>query len=185
MSKNIKSVYTAGAEDGALMGPLLAAAVVCFGASAYWPICFIPAIMLGIAVPAFAYLFLARTYRAQPEVSTFSALWLQGICIFFFGSLIMAVVVYLMLRFVCPTFMVDQAANFINIYGGVDDPMARQTVAMMQTLLDQGALPTPVDIVLELIYGAVFTGSLLSMILSLVVRSRGRNRRFPTPPPMG
>lgn len=185
MSNEFKSVYTAGAEDGLVMGPLMALTAICWGASTYHPFCVIPAVVLAVAVPVFAYLFLARTYKAQPEVSTFSALWLQGICLFFFGALIMAVVVYGVIRLWCPTFMVDQITNFISLYSAVDDPVARQSVEMMETLLREGALPSPIEIVLELIYGAVFSGSLLSMVFSLIIRARGRRRRFPTPPPFG
>lgn len=185
MSENIKSVYTAGAEDGLIMGPLMALCMIAFGASTYYAACFIPAVLLAIAVPVFAYLLLARTYRRQPMVSTFSALWLQGICMFFFGSLIMALVVYAVIRFGVPGFMEDQVNNFIAVYGDMDDPQAKQLVAMMKQISEQGMLPTPIQIALELVYGAVFSGSLLSMIYSLVIRSRGRRERFPGPPPFG
>lgn len=183
MSENTKSVYTEGAENGAILGPMMAAAVICFGASTYHPWWFIPAIICCVAVPTLAYMFMARTYARQPELSTFSALWLQGICMFFFGSLIMALAVYVAIRFFCPTFMADQVANFITLYSTIDDPAAVQAVEMMETIQKQGIMPSPIEVALELVYGAVFSGSLLSMVFSLVVRSRGRNRRFPSPPP--
>ncbi len=172
MFENAKSVYAYGAEDGLVVGPLMALAIVCMGASTYIPLLFIPAVVLALAVPVFAYKFLARTYKAQPLVSTFSALWLEGICMFFFGSLIMAAVVYLTVRFLKTTFMVDQINTFIDIYGKVDDPQARSMVKMMKTILAEGMIPTPIQIALELVYMAVFSGSLLSMFFALIIRRR-------------
>ena len=40
--------------------------------------------------------------------------------------------------------------------------------------MDSHSLPSAIDIALELLYVAVFTGSLLSMLLSLIIRKTRR-----------
>ena len=45
------------------------------------------------------------------------------------------------------------------------------------------SLPAPIEVSLEMIYMAVFSGSLLSMVLALIVRARRPRRDTPTPPP--
>lgn len=182
MNDTPRSVYRLGAEDGLLMAPMLILVALLFGASTYYTWLGLPAMVAAIGVPALAYWLLARTYARQPELSTFSALWLQGICTFFFGSLIMAVVVYLAMRFMCPTFIVDQFNTVIAVYSQIDEPAADTLVSVLQRALNEHQLPTPMDVTLELVYIIVFTGSILSMFLSLIIRRRGRNQRFPEPP---
>lgn len=183
MNESPLSVYRLGAEDGLVMGPLLALTVVLMGASTYVPMLFFLTLAAMVAVPITAYILLARAYKRRPVQSTFSALWLQGICMFFFGSLIMALAAYIGMRWVCPGFVTDQINTIVAVYGSLDNPDAQTIATTLQKAADTHSLPTPIEISLELIYLAVFSGSLLSMVLALVVRSRGNRGNFPTPPP--
>lgn len=182
MSESYKSVYRMGAEDGLILGPLLAAAAICMGASIYYPLLFFPTVIALVAVPAAVYWFLARAYRSQPELSTFSALWLQGICSFFFGSLIMGLLVYGALRFFAPNFIYDQAEMVIEAYGSSPSPELGELVKGIERARDHHMLPSSADMTLELMYTVVFTGSILSMFLSLIVRAAGSRKRFHKPP---
>lgn len=183
MKDSSRSVYRIGAEDGLIMGPLLAVTVVLMGATTYVPGLFFLAIAAMIAVPTVAYMLLARAYRADRAQSTFSALWLQGICMFFFGSLIMAVIAYASMRWLCPTFIYDQIETVVKAYGSLDNADARAIAATLQKAAETRSLPTPIEVSLEMIYMAVFSGSLLSMVLSLAVRARGSRHKSSTPPP--
>ena len=124
--------------------------------------------------PAVAYMQLRRTMATQPSLATFSALWLQGICAFFFGGAIMAALCYAAMRWIWPGFIIDQVQTVIEIYGAVNDPEAQDIARTLQRLMDSHSLPSAIDIALELLYVAVFTGSLLSMLLSLIIRKTRR-----------
>lgn len=176
MSENPRSVYALGAENGLVMGPLMAVCVLLVGATAYHAWLFLPALAAMIAVPSAAWFMLARTFDRGTGISTFSALWLQGICMFFFGGLLMAVAAYAAMRWICPSFIVDQMNTIISLYGSLSDPDARQVADTLQKMLDAKAIPTPIDIALELLYAAVFSGSILSMVLSALVRAIRRRR---------
>lgn len=179
MSNERKSVYVLGAEDGMIMGPLMAVTIVLFGASTYVMWLSVPALLGALGVPILAYYLLAKSYKAAPATTSFSALWLQGICMFFFGGLVMAAIAYAAMRWAAPGFIMHQVNTIIEIYGSVNDPQAEAMVEAFEKLKSAGALPTPLDMTLEMLYAAVFSGSLLSMIYSWAIRRKGRQ----TPPP--
>lgn len=174
MNEKSRSVYVLGAENGLILGPVLTLAAVLAGATTYHVWMFAPALIAMAAVPAVAFVLLKRTMSEQPWAATFSALWLQGICAFFFGGAILAALSYAAMRWVWPDFIVDQVQTVIAVYGSVDDADARNIASTLQKLLENHALPTPIDIALELLYVAVFTGSLLSMLLSFIIRKARR-----------
>lgn len=182
MSETYKSVYRQGAEDGLLLAPLLIAASLCMGASIYRPMFFLPTLIFMIAVPVVTYISQLKSYLRQPELSTLSALWLQGICMFFFASLIMGLAVYAAMRWIWPGFINDQVNAVIQLYSSSNDPDITNLVKGIERARDTHSLPSPIDITLELMYMVVFTGSLLSLVSSVIARAVGRNRRHPRPP---
>ncbi len=173
-----RSVYRRGAENGLVMGPLMAVVVILMGATGYVSLLGVPAIFGLMAVPCVAYIMLARSYREDDGRSTFSALWLQGICAFFFGGMLMAVAVFVALRWVWPGFITEQMRMMGELLAQQSGAEAEQLARVFRKSVESGNVPSPIDIALELIYVVVFTGSLLSMLLSLIIRSRRRT----TPP---
>ncbi len=174
MKESGRSVYALGAENGLVLGPVLTVAALLVGATTYNAWMFLPALAATVAVPVVAYMQLRRTMATQASLATFSALWLQGICAFFFGGAIMAALCYAAMRWVWPGFIIDQVQTVIDVYGSVDDAEAQNVARTLQRLMDSHSLPSAIDIALELLYVAVFTGSLLSMLLALIIRKTRR-----------
>ncbi|MCM1033189.1 MAG: DUF4199 domain-containing protein [Odoribacter sp.] len=174
-----RSVYRRGAEGGLVMGPLMALAVILMGATAYVSWLAWSAIICFLAVPALATFMLSRGFAEDKRRSSFSALWLQGICTFFFGALLMALIVFCALRWIWPGFISDQICVLTEILSQSTDPDAAMWIKSIERMRETGNMPTPIQIALELIYFAVFTGSLLSMLLSMLIRLR---RPRVTPP---
>lgn len=179
MTDTSKTVYRRGAEDGLIMGPLMAFILVMGAASSYVPVLSLLSLLGMVAVPSVMYIMLARTWLRSNMSATFSALWLQGICTFFFGGLIMGLLVFVALRWVWPSFIFDQIDQLTEILGSSSDPEARDWLTAINTARAKGLIPSPAQVVVQLIYIVVFSGSLLSMILSAVVRMRRRS----VPPP--
>lgn len=86
----------------------------------------------------------------------------------------MAALCYAAMRWVWPGFIIDQVQTVIDVYGSVDDAEAQNVARTLQRLMDSHSLPSAIDIALELLYVAVFTGSLLSMLLALIIRKTRR-----------
>ena len=178
MIEKPRSIYRRGAEDGLLMGPLLAAVVVLFGAMPFVAWLLIPTTLLAISVPALTFILLKRSYAEDNGKSSFSALWLHGICIFFFGGLLMAVAAYTAMRWVWPTYIVDMMQLCIETLKATPDAYAIEWGKTLGKAIELGKIPQAADVVVELIYFAVLTGSFLSMVLSMIIRS-GRRTTLP------
>lgn len=176
---NGRSVYRRGADDGFLMGIYLSVLFIAAVSSIYSALATVVCIVMAIAVPFLTFFFLRRSYRSDNCTTTFSALWLHGICIFFFGSLLMALTSYIYLRFINPSYITTVIDMAKEVYSSVGTDDARQMVEMMQKIQDSHMLPTGGQVAVEIIWAGVFTGSLLSMVVSAIVRAVTR----PTPPP--
>jgi hypothetical protein len=177
MTEAPRNVYRNGAEDGLIMGPLLALTVLTVAATSYVAALFLPSILLLIAVPTVAYLLLARRYNAAYD--TYSAVWMHGICIFFFGGLLLGAFALVCLKWVWPGYIADQLTLMVNILSTAPDAQMQEMATNISNNIHTGLAPTPIDIAIELIMMSVFSGSLLSMALAWVIR----RRRKPTVPP--
>ncbi|MDE5568714.1 MAG: DUF4199 domain-containing protein [Muribaculaceae bacterium] len=178
-SNNPRTVFRRGADDGFLMGIFLSVLFIALVNSIYSAIATVATVAMALAVPFLTFFFLRRSYRSDNCRSTFSALWLHGICIFFFGSLLMALTSYVYLRFINPSYITDVLRMAKEVYSAVGTDDAMEMVALMQKIEDSHMLPTGGQVAVEIIWTGVFTGSLLSMVVSAIVRAVTR----PTPPP--
>lgn len=174
-----KSLFKRGADDGFWMGLFLSVLFVAMAYSVYSALVGVLALAMLIAVPFLIFFFLRRSYRYDNCRTQFSGLWLHGICIFFFGSLLMALTSYIYLRFADPTYLNSLVNMAKEVYQSVDSPEAQQMAAVLQKAQDSHLIPTPGQLAMEIIWLGVFSGSLLSMIVSAIVRATSR----PTPPP--
>lgn len=180
---NGKSIYRRGADDGFWFGIYLSLLFLAMVSSIYSALAGVATLAMVIAVPFIIFFFLRRSYRADNCTSPFSALWLHGICIFFFGSLLMALTAYVYLRFINPAYITNIVDMAIEVYGSVDSPDAHEMVSLLQKAKDSHILPTAGGTAVQVIWAGVFSGSLLSMILSAIVRATTRPNLPPPPPP--
>lgn len=164
--------YRRGADDGFLLGAYFVLLFFALAFSMQVSVLGMLAMGMILAVPAIVYLMLARSFRAQGGLATFSSLWMQGIVSFFGGSLILAVVMMIYLRWIDPSFMVDRLSEAIQVYRDIDQPRATEVADTLQLVIDQNIVPSATDVALEIIWAGVFTGSLLSMLIALLVRAR-------------
>ena len=167
-----KSVYRRGADDGFIFGVylslmfILEAMAFVHGA----PVLSLLALIMIFAVPVVIYFFLRRAYIAEGRLSRFSALWLQGICTFFFGSLLMALTSYIYMRLIHPGFIPEVFGTLREAYDMVDSEEARKMVRWIEYVQEHNLYPPAAELAVNFIWLAVFTGSLLSMILSFVIK---------------
>lgn len=180
-----KSIYRRGADDGFIFGVylsvlfLLQALALVHG----WDAASIIGLIMMMAVPVVVYFFLRRGYFAEERRSRFSAMWLHGICIFFFGSLLMALTSYIYMRLVHPGYIPEVVEILRQAYTSIGSKDAMEAAHMVEKIQQQHLYPTAAEIAVTFIWLDVFTGSLLSMLLSLIIRAvYPASRR--TPPPM-
>lgn len=166
-----RSIYTYGANDGLKMGIYLSVMFLlqCTGTNSLMLMSLGTLMML--CIPIVAYILLRKAFRESRGNSTFSAVWLHGILTFLLGSLILALVIYIYLRFVNPTFLSDTLSMLIDTYSEIDSPQTSQLTDMLTTIKQQNLLPSPIQYAFSMIWTCGFFGSILSMLLALIVRA--------------
>lgn len=172
------SVYKRGADQGWKLGLYLTAMFLCSAYSLQIPFAGLVSLAMLVVLPLPVYRVLARDYRRYPSMRFFSAVWMHGIALFFFGSLIMALAVYVFLRFVQPGFVLENVRRAIVLYRelGVQMPEAAAMADNLQTMVDKHLLPSAISLAFTTIWTVTFGGSMLTLVLTPVVRVLNRNK---------
>lgn len=170
MKENKRSVYRRGAEDGLKLGPVLMLTVTLVGATPFVPWLTMPALASIVAVPVMAYILLKRGAAEDGEDSTFSATWLHGTTMFFFSGLLLALYVFIALRWWQPDYYERVFDMTIEILQNQPGAQANEMVEQMQQMKENGEMPTPFDTSIEMLYFATVSGAMLSTVLALIVK---------------
>lgn len=169
------NIYRRGASDGALMGLVLCGIFASWALSMRVAAASLAFPLLCVAVPVLAFVLLRRGYRADGCRSTFAMVWTHGICIFFFGTLLMAALALLWLRWWEPGLVRDSLLQAADVYSQLPSEQAQRMAADVQALVERGMVPRAIDVALALLWAGVFSGSILSIILAAIIRA-GKKR---------
>lgn len=60
----------------------------------------------------------------------------------------------------------------VEVYGGASWPQGREAADVLQHALDAGLVRDAIQVSMELLWTGVFTGSILSIVVSLIVQAR-------------
>lgn len=174
-----KSIYAYGAEYGLYMGLYLSAISLCFMLSLYIMELSVAVYPLLIAVPIFLWVMMRRLYAKNVMFRLNSALWMFGICVFFFGSLICGGVTTAFMYFVEPQFFSKYATMTMEfLQNSPLESQYTQEIELLQKAVDKQELPSPIDFVISMMWATVFFGSVTSMILSPLVRVFEQRRTY-------
>ncbi len=166
-----QSPYKRGADWGAWFGIYLSALFFATSYSVSYPVCGLLGLLLIVCVPPCIFLMLRKSYIADNGKTIFSSLWMEGIAIFFFGGLIASIVAMVYMRWIEPSFFDTRIDALIELYSEMKDiPQAQEAAELLQTARDQKVLPKPIELTIDMLWLIVFTGSLLSMIMSWLVQ---------------
>ncbi|MCM1482766.1 MAG: DUF4199 domain-containing protein [Muribaculaceae bacterium] len=167
----IVSPYRRGADAGFFLGIWLCAMFFALIYSRAVPLLGVLSVLLFAGVPVLLYRQLRRTYVEEMGMTTLSGLWMQGIVTFACGSLISALAAYVFLRWIQPEYILGCVREAIDFYAAIDDPQAVQVADLLTRMVEANLVPTAASIALETVWIAIFTGSLLSLLLSLIARA--------------
>ena len=168
----VKSVYRQGAEYGVWFGVYLTVMALAIMYGFTHTILMLAAMAMMVAVPAVVYPMLRR-YRSQMRgYAPFASLWMLGLMIFICGSLICGAVTYVWMQYVMPTFIYDQVMAAIDVYKAVPGESAAEMVRIMETIVERHALPSAMEVVVQMVMLTTFLGSLVSMVLAFILGMR-------------
>lgn len=166
----IKSVYKRGAEYGWSFGLYLSAIFMTLVYGSPTSLLSFFGLVLVLLIPFLLFFYLRHCYVVEGGTSTFSALWMLGILIFIYGSLVCGAVSYVWLQYVKPTFIHDQALLVLDMYKRIPEMSKSDVVRLLQTAIDGKLLPSPIEFVFEMIWLTTFAGSVLSIFEAMAVR---------------
>lgn len=173
MEDKPKSIYRYAAEYGLWLGLCFCAMFLCMVWSEDISLLSPVATLLMLSVPVLTYIFLRRTYLHQHGLTMYAALWMEGIVMFALGGLMMVTMIYMYIRWIDPTLMERQVAMLIDVYKPIDTPRSRELTGILEAIRDNDAYPTARDVATQIELLTIFSGSILSMLMSLLVRLRG------------
>lgn len=171
-----QSPYKRGADQGFYFGIYLSVMFIASVAGTGMPLLGLAGMLMALGVPFIIFRFLRRTYIEEQYTSNLSALWMQGIVIFACGALIHSVIAIIYLKWIDPTFIINQIDRVIELYDNLDTPSATTVADTLRRIVSAGAVPSATAIVVEMVWLAIFSGSILSLLMSILVRAMGRRR---------
>lgn len=165
-----KTLYRRAADDGLIFGIYITILSILSMLSTTIELLSIPVLLMIAGVPAIIFIFLRKMYVSEFGLSRFSALWMLGILIFIFGSLICGMATYIYLQYIEPNYIYSTMQKALEL--AQSNPDKNSDVAnILQEAIKQKMIPSPIQVVMQMIWFTALTGSILSAILSSIVRA--------------
>lgn len=168
----VPSVYTRGAQDGIFMGLYMIVIFLMAAYQIYVPLLNVIFLALALGVPFIAYFMMRRDFLKIPQMRFFSAVWMHGISIFLFGSLILSIGVFVFLKWIEPYYfsnLIDQAIASARM---LSTPDTEQLAEQLTKVKNSGLMPGAGEFAFDIIWSVVFSGSILTMFLTWILRLR-------------
>lgn len=171
-----KSVFKRGAECGLPMGAYMSvmalSTLFADKVSLLSPL-FLVMLLLG---PFVIYRFQRQYFVQENGMTEYSALWMHGILMVIYGALISGAVTLVVLQWVRPTLLYDQAQQFIDICNAAPEMKTQfgTFVDVAQKMIDEGLMPKPIEVVFSTFWMVTFSGSVLSAITAAFAGQRLR-----------
>lgn len=170
MARTSKSIYQRAGEWGVPFGLYLAcAAVASIFADLFPPLSFLFLIML-MGTPVLVYAFQRRKFIEDDGFAEHAALWMLGIMLFILGTVLASFIVYLVLQYVRPNYMYEQAQAAIEAYSKIPQARDSEMFIVLQRMVEKGMLPTPIELVFNAFWFIAFGGSVVSAITAIFAR---------------
>jgi len=176
-----KSIYHRAAVWGIPFGVYMAAtAAASIFADMFAPLSLVFLVML-VGVPVLVYRYQRRTFVDEDGFTEYAALWMLGIMLFLLGTIVASLLVYLLLQYGRPGFIYEQAQAVIDAYSQVPQMKDNETLKVLQRMVNEGMLPTPIEAVFNAFWFITFGGSMVSALTAWLAqrplrRSGGRQQ---------
>ena len=164
------SPYRRAAENGVPFGIYMTAMSVASIFTDRMPLLALVVLVMMLCTPFVIYRFQRRYFIDENGFTEFAALWMMGIMTFIFGALITGLATYITIRWGRPDYIYDQANQIITTYDQVPELKNSEMITVLKRMVDEGLLPQPIEIVLNMFWVVTFFGSLLSALTALVAQ---------------
>ncbi|MDE5874578.1 MAG: DUF4199 domain-containing protein, partial [Muribaculaceae bacterium] len=135
----------------------------------------LPLLLLPLAIgfPFFIGYLMELIARDQPAYRKVATLWLGGIYMVIFGTLICALLSALYIKFIDPAFVYSYVSNaIVTIEESAMAPQYASTLNIMHQAIENHMLPNGMEFVSSLAWSTCFIGSILSLLIALILAKR-------------
>lgn len=133
-------------------------------------------LLMLLCIPVVVYSAMRRYDRQNGLKCYFAQLWMLGILLFFFTSLISSLAQYIYYVYINPEYIGAQFKSAVELMEALNlmasDP---SLLDAMKTALEKGNVPTPMSVVVERMWVNLFFGSLLSAAVAWLVKLRAKS----------
>ena len=170
MTESKKSIYQQAGEWGVPFGLYMSCtAIASIFADWFLPLHFLFMVLL-LGTPFATYYFQRRRFIQDDGFTEYSGLWMLGILLFILGTLICSFIVFLVLQYIRPSFIYDQAQAAVDLYKTLPQMKDSEMLKTLQFAIDEKLLPTPIEMVTSVFWFVTFTGSLVSALTALIAQ---------------
>lgn len=170
-----KPILSRASENGLYLSLYISVLVLTLGFGVHFPVATFILWVGSLALPVFVYRMLRKSQRDCGGSLSFSELWAEGIATFMLGTLVPAVVAYVALKFVVPTFMSDTLNYALSVLAEQKTAETEQMADVIRNL-QKMKMPTPVDVASQIISFNIIVGTFLSLVLAAIVKLRSGRR---------
>ncbi|MBD5213848.1 MAG: DUF4199 domain-containing protein [Bacteroidales bacterium] len=161
----------------------IAAAVAMFATlySIDTPMLMILAIIGFVGVPVILWRALSKVMDLTAGTASFAHLWRTGTLAMSAGGLILAIISFVILKWIDPDFMSGMIEQINEAYTKLGTPEATEKLAEINKAIEENGFPTSAELSLQLFVSTVLSGSVVSIAMAAFLRARA-NRFRNTPP---
>ena len=171
-----KSLLQHSMEGGVWLGLYLIVRFAFMVMGLYYSVANLIALALFAGTPFVLYRIMMVYHRNNSYISFFSLLWMMGIMLFFFTSLISSLAQYIYYVYINPDYIRVQFQSAVELMESLD-LMAKDPSLLdaMKAGLEKGNVPSPMSVVVERMWVNLFFGSLLSAAIAWLVKLRAKS----------
>ena len=172
-----KSIYKYASEAGVPAGLYLTVMSACMLLSIKLPMLPVLLLPLALGFPILLWALMRKISREEPSYNKFSSLWLGGIYIVIFGTMICMFLSAIYITVFEPSFVHQYVTNALDAVES--SPMAGEyesSIMLMRNAMEAHILPSGLEFLTTMGWLTCFMGSILSLVLALFI-SRVNNKK--------
>lgn len=170
-----RPIVNVAAENGAILGLYLIMLALMTGAGTTYGIATLAVWLASAYLPVFLYTQMRRHYAEARWQLSVAELWSQALMSFVLGALIQAVAVYILLRFISPSFIATQVQTAIDTFKALQTPEGDAWAATLERIRANNGTPTAADVTANLIVFNTLCGAVLGLVDSVILAMRYRS----------
>lgn len=156
------------ARNGLFLGIYICVLVVATGLSTRYAAASIVVWVGSLGMPFFVYRLIRRNHLGCRRPN-FPELWAEGIGSFFLATLLPALLTYVLLRFVAPTFIIDTLEQSVVVLRSLGTPQWDEMASAIELLITRHKVPTAADVTSQIISTNIIVGTVISLIVSIFI----------------